>query len=86
MTKEERQEYDQKLKALEGRIYSLEHPMIYNYIDENTAKIATDCNKCLQKLKDMGVLKGNENGELGLDISMIRMFLINYRAGLYGKD
>lgn len=58
--------------------------MIYNYIDENTAKIADDCNECLQHLVDNGYLKGNEKGELNLTLEMIRIFLVHYRAGLYG--
>ena len=57
--------------------------MIYNYIDENTAKIADDCNECLQHLVDNGYLKGNEKGELNLTLEMIRIFLVHYRAGLY---
>jgi len=60
-----------------------ETPMIYNYIDDNTAKIADDCNECLQHLVDRGYLKGNEKGELNLTLEMIRLLLINYRAGLY---
>ena len=57
--------------------------MIYNYIDDNTAKIAEDCNECLWHLVDRGYLKGNEKGELNLTLEMIRLLLINYRAGLY---
>ena len=57
--------------------------MIYNYIDDNTAKIADDCNECLWHLVDKGYLKGNEKGELNLTLEMIRLLLINYRAGLY---
>ena len=60
-----------------------ETPMIYNYIDDNTAKIAEDCNECLWHLVDRGYLKGNEKGELNLTLEMIRLLLINYRAGLY---
>lgn len=57
--------------------------MIYNYIDDNTAKIADDCNECLQHLVDKGYLKGSEKGELSLTLEMIRIFLVHYRAGLY---
>ncbi len=60
-----------------------ETKMIYNYIDENTAKIAEDCNECLQHLVDRGYLKGNEKGELNLTLEMIRIFIVHYRAGLY---
>ena len=57
--------------------------MIYNYIDENTAKIADDCNECLTHLVNKGYLRGNEKGELNLTLEMIRIFLVHYRAGLY---
>lgn len=55
-------------------------PMIYNYIDENMPEWARPT---IQKLKDKGLLKGNEHGELGLTYSEIHQYVINDRAGLY---
>ena len=37
----------------------------------------------LQTLVDKGLLKGNEKGELGLNDTMLKIFVINDRAGLY---
>ena len=37
----------------------------------------------LQKLIDKNLLKGNEDGKLDLSLDMIRIFIINDRAGLY---
>jgi hypothetical protein len=54
----------------------------YNYIDENTAKIAPDANEILTALVQKGVLKGGGEG-LNLTEDMIRMLVVNARAGLY---
>ena len=72
--------------AINGAIELLKklaNPMIYNYIDGNSAKISEDTNECLQKLVDRGVLKGNENGELMLTEDMIRIYVTLYRIGLF---
>ena len=39
----------------------------------------------VQKLLDKGFLFGNEKGELNLSEDMVRVFVTNDRAGLYGK-
>lgn len=39
----------------------------------------------VQKLLDKGYLKGNDKGELELTYSMLKLLVINDRAGLYGK-
>ena len=54
--------------------------MIYNYNDENMPQWARPT---IQKLVDKGLLKGNEKGELGLNDTMLKIFVINDRAGLY---
>lgn len=54
--------------------------MIYNYIDENMPAWARPT---IQKLVDKGYLNGNENGELLLSDTMLRIFVVNDRAGLY---
>ena len=58
-----------------------ESEMIYNYIDENMPQWARPT---IQKLVDKGLLKGNEKGELGLNDTMLKIFVINDRAGVYG--
>lgn len=64
-----------KQKLVEG-----EQEMIYNYIDENMPEWAK---ATIQKLVDKGILQGNEKGELNLNDTMLRMLVINDRAGLY---
>lgn len=57
-----------------------DNEMIYNYIDKNMPEWARPT---IQKLVDKGYLKGNENGELGLNDTMLKIFVINDRAGVY---
>lgn len=68
-------------EELDGRIKQIENPMIYNYIDENMPEWAIPT---IQKLVDQGFLKGDENG-LGLTDEMLRIFVVNDRAGLYDQ-
>ena len=56
--------------------------MIYNYIDENMPDWAKPT---VQKLIDKGALKGNEKGELLLTGTMLRLFVIHDRMGVYDK-
>lgn len=56
--------------------------MIYNYIDDNMPAWARPT---IQKLVDKGYLHGNDKGELELTFDMLRMFVVNDRAGLYGN-
>lgn len=57
-----------------------EEEMIYNYIDNNMPEWARPT---IQKLVNKGLLKGNEKGELGLNDTMLKLLVINDRAGLY---
>lgn len=66
-------------EELKNMIDSLYSPMIYNYIDDNMPDWAKPT---IQKLVDKGVLKGNEDG-LNLTEDLMRMLVINDRAGLY---
>lgn len=59
-----------------------EPEMIYNYLDKNMPEWARPT---IQKLMDKGYLKGNEKGELGLNDTMLKIFVVNDRAGLYNK-
>ena len=56
--------------------------MVYNYIDDNSAKIAEDANDALRAAMAKGVLKGGEAG-LNLTEDLIRIHIWNYRMGLY---
>ena len=54
---------------------------IYDYVDENMPEWARPT---IQKLVDKGVLKGDEDGKLRLTYDLMRMLIINDRAGIYG--
>lgn len=71
-------------EALRKEIEKLRNPMIYNYIDENTAKISPDANDALSAAVECGILHGDEKG-LNLTYDMVRIHIWNYRLGLYNK-
>ena len=56
--------------------------VIYDYVDDNMPEWARPT---IQKLVDKGFLKGDEDGKLGLTYDLMRMLIINDRAGVYGK-
>ena len=69
--------------SLTDKVEKLENPMIYNYIDDNMPDWAKPT---IQKLVDKGILKGvNDNGDLGLTEDIMRILVINDRAGIYDK-
>ena len=70
-----------KLNELAARVEKLEKPMIYNYIDKNMPEWARPT---VQKLVDKGFLKG-DGGGLGLTDELLRILVINDRAGLYDR-
>lgn len=78
----------EEIKKLQLSILELENKisklstseMIYNYIDDNMPSWARPT---VQKLKNKGLLKGNEKGELNLDGLMLRILVINDRTGMY---
>ena len=74
------EEMEQRINDLERRTEELENPMIYNYIDSNMPEWAR---ATVQKLVDKGYLKGNDKSELGLTDEMLKLFVINDRAGMY---
>lgn len=69
-------EYDE----LNRRLAKIENPMVYNYIDDNMPDWAKPT---IQKMVKKGFLKGDESGCLGLSDELLRMFVVNDRAGLY---
>lgn len=79
---EELKKLQEQVNTLTKQIEKLESPMIYNYIDDNTAKIAPDANAALQAAIDKGILKGTGEG-LNLTLDMVRIHVWNYRLGLY---
>lgn len=68
--------YDIINKNFEPRIYSLEHPMIYNYIDDNMPEWAHEAVKwCVDK----GIINGTGNGELNLNDEKLWACTVIYR-------
>ena len=63
-------------------VNNLKSKMIYNYVDDNMPEWARPT---ITKLVDKGFLKGDEEGKLGLTEDLIRMFIVNDRAGVYGE-
>lgn len=78
LTMSQYEELTKRLDELEKKIGSGE--MIYHYIDDNMPQWARST---IQKLADKAWLQGNENGELGLTDDLLRLLVINDRAGLY---
>lgn len=56
--------------------------IIYDYIDDNMPEWARPT---ITKLVDKGFLKGDEEGKLGLTYDLMRMLIVNDRAGIYGE-
>ena len=81
LTMTQYEELKELLTGIDRRLSVLEGTMIYNYIDSNMPSWARPT---IQKLVDLGLLVGDEEGELGLTEEMLRMYVVNDRAGLYG--
>lgn len=79
LTMSQYDELKKMISDLSNKVDRLENPMIYNYIDKNMPEYARPT---IQKLVDKGILRGNENG-LGLTDDLLRVLVINDRAGLY---
>ena len=73
------EELTNRIDELEEKLGDAE--MFYNYIDENMPEWARPT---IKKLVDKGWLKGNDDGELALSDDMLRIFVVNDRAGMYG--
>lgn len=67
---------------LTAEVTKLKNPMIYNYIDNNMPDWARPT---IDKLYNKGFLKGDENGCLNLDMSMLRILVILDRGGAFDK-
>ena len=79
--REELDNLTETVKILAVEVNALRHPMIYDYIDENMPQWARPT---IQKLCEKGFLKGDEGG-LNLDETLLRLLVINDRAGVYGE-
>lgn len=82
MTEAERKKFNEMVNVVSDLcvdVRSIKNKMIYNYIDCNMPEWARPT---IQKLVDKGCLKGDENG-LNLTDELLRILVINDRAGLY---
>lgn len=71
----------EELKHLQNEIAELKKQnATYDYMDDNMPEWAKPT---IQKLMDKSVLVGDEEGRLGLTMDMIKVFVINDRAGVY---
>ncbi len=73
---------DFKRKLSENEREEGTEEMIYNYMDDNMPEWA---NPTIQKLIGKDALKGNKKGKLMLIGTMLRLFVIHDRMGVYDK-
>lgn len=79
LTMTQYEELSRRIDKIEEELEKVKTPMIYNYVDDNMPEWARET---VKKLVDKGVLKGDGDG-LALTDDMLRMLVINDRAGLY---
>ena len=77
----EYKELKQELANIKAAIDKINGKMVYNYIDDNMPDWAKPT---IQKMLNKGLLQGDEKGRLRLTEEMLRIFVINDRAGVYG--
>lgn len=82
MTSEEKAKFNLLVNTVEKheeRLDKIDGKMVYNYIDKNMPEWAIPT---VKKLTNKGYLKGDDTG-LSLTDELLRMLVINDRAGLY---
>lgn len=82
MDMEKLKELENELAVLRKEVAALKGKMIYAWVDDNMPEWARPT---ITKLMQKGYLKGDEEGKLNLDDEMLRILVINDRAGLYGE-
>lgn len=80
LTMSQYDELSKEITDIKTDMEAVKNKMIYNYVDDNMPEWAK---ATVTKLMQKGYLKGNDKGELNLDDNMLRMLVINDRAGLY---
>lgn len=80
--REELEFIKKSLDTLGDRITRLENPVIYNYVDSNMPEWARET---IKKLSKRGIIFGNADGELGLELEALRLLVILDRAGVFDK-
>ena len=85
MNSQERAKFNALVEAVEGltgKVDKLTNKMIYAWVDDNMPDWAKPT---VTKLMRKGYLKGDNEGQLMLDDNMLRILVINDRAGIYGE-
>lgn len=88
MTNEEKAKFNALVETVEGIrkdvdvLAQTSNKMVYAWVDANMPEWARPT---ITKLCEKGILKGDEEGKLNLTDEMLRIFVVNDRAGLYDK-
>ena len=78
-------QYDELKKEIDSirtDVDKLKNKIIYAWVDDNMPDRAKPT---VTKLMRKGYLKGDNEGKLMLDDNMLRILVINDRAGIYGE-
>lgn len=78
---EEEKMSESRIRDIEKRLSAVENRMVYDYIDDNMPDYARPT---IRKLVNKGFLQGDESGKLGITEDLMRILVINDRAGVYG--
>ena len=70
------------LNKISDRLYKLEHPRNYRYVDKNMPEYAKPT---ISKLFNKGFLKGDSSGNLNLTDEMLRILVVLDRSGSFDK-
>ena len=76
------EELKKMLDKISDRLYNLEHPIKYGYVDKNMPEYAKPT---IIKLFNKGFLKGDSSGNLNLTEEMLRILVIMDRSGSFDK-
>ena len=75
-------ELKKEIGSIRSDVDKLKSKMIYAWVDDNMPDWAKST---VTKLMRKGYLKGDDEGKLNLDDNMLRILVINDRAGIYGE-
>lgn len=78
----EMEQLKKDVAQLKKDVASINNKMIYAWADDNMPDWAKPT---VTKLMNKGYLKGDNEGKLNLDDNMLRILVINDRAGIYGE-
>ena len=82
LTMAQYEELKKEINTIRTDVDKLKNKMIYAWVDDNMPDWAKPT---VTKLMRKGYLKGDDEGKLMLDDNMLRILVINDRAGIYGE-